>query len=278
MKQYKKIILLALLIVFTSSFMGCDILDSAEIKLGMRNQDFDYIIDENVDKIIIQSSRDPGFRFIVTDANAIKDIYDILKKGKSRSEKTSLDPDYVLEVYIGDEVKKYQYVVNVAEKGVGNFYDQDNIYDISNNLDQTITENLSFIRKPKNFQDIYYNSIIKVLENKKDQLTDSEHKVGVDISGDVDCQKYMFSVDLLNFQDEMKKIIPNISLVNNNASQFDTIVTVKNGGYSTKEFKTTITVDNQKDKVYEIYYVSGSYEYKNWKITVSEPNKKPDNW
>lgn len=278
MRQYKKLISLALLIVFTSALMGCNIWDSAQIKLGMKNQDFDYIIDENVDKIIIQSARDPGFRFIVTDTSAINDIYDILKKGKIKDEKTSLDPDYVLEVYIGDEVRKYQYIVNVDEKGVGNFYDEDNIYDISNNLDETITENLSFIRRPKNFQDIYYNSIIEVLKKKKDELTDSDHKVGIDIAGDVDCQKYMFSVDLMYFQDKTKSIIPNIALVNNNASEFDTIVTVKNGGYSTKEFKTTITVDNQKDKVYETYYVSGSYEYKNWKITVSEPNKKPDNW
>ena len=131
MKHSKNIILIALLIIFTYSFVGCDILDSAQVKLKIKNQDFDYIIQENVDKIIIQNSRDPGFRFIVTDNSAIRDIYDILKKGKIREEKTSLDPDYVLEVYIGDEVKKYQYVVNVDENGVGNFYNDDNIYDIS---------------------------------------------------------------------------------------------------------------------------------------------------
>ena len=103
MKHSKNIILIALLIIFTYSFVGCDILDSAQVKLKIKNQDFDYIIQENVDKIIIQNSRDPGFRFIVTDNSAIRDIYDILKKGKIREEKTSLDPDYVLEVYIGDE-------------------------------------------------------------------------------------------------------------------------------------------------------------------------------
>lgn len=278
MKHSKNIILIALLIIFTYSFVGCDILDSAQVKFKIKNQDFDYIIQENVDKIIIQNSRDPGFRFIVTDNSAIKDIYDILKKGKIRDEKTSLDPDYVLEVYIGDEVKKYQYVVNVDENGVGNFYNDDNIYDISNDLDQTIRQNLSFISKPKNFEEIYYDSIIEVLKKDKDQLDDSEHKVGIDISGDVNCLKYMFSVDLLDFKNKMQKEISNIQLTNNNLSDFDTIITVKNAGYSTKIFKTTITVDNQKDKVYETYYVSGSYEYKGWKITVSEANEKPDNW
>ena len=278
MKHSKNIILIALLIIFTYSFVGCDILDSAQVKLKIKNQDFDYIIQENVDKIIIQNSRDPGFRFIVTDNSAIRDIYDILKKGKIREEKTSLDPDYVLEVYIGDEVKKYQYVVNVDENGVGNFYNDDNTYDISNDLDQTIRQNLSFISKPKNFEEIYYDSIIEVLKKDKDQLDDSEHKVGIDISGDVNCLKYMFSVDLLDFKNKMQKEISNIQLTNNNLSDFDTIITVKNAGYSTKIFKTTITVDNQKDKVYETYYVSGSYEYKGWKITVSEANEKPDNW
>ena len=278
MKHSKNIILIALLIIFTYSFVGCDFLDSAQVKLKIKNQDFDYIIQENVDKIIIQNSRDPGFRFIVTDNSAIRDIYDILKKGKIREEKTSLDPDYVLEVYIGDEVKKYQYVVNVDENGVGNFYNDDNIYDISNDLDQTIRQNLSFISKPKNFEEIYYDSIIEVLKKDKDQLDDSEHKVGIDISGDVNCLKYMFSVDLLDFKNKMQKEISNIQLTNNNLSDFDTIITVKNAGYSTKIFKTTITVDNQKDKVYETYYVSGSYEYKGWKITVSEANEKPDNW
>lgn len=278
MKHSKNIILIALLIIFTYSFVGCDILDSAQVKLKIKNQDFDYIIQENVDKIIIQNSRDPGFRFIVTDNSAIRDIYDILKKGKIREDKTSLDPDYVLEVYIGDEVKKYQYVVNVDENGVGNFYNDDNIYDISNDLDQTIRQNLSFISKPKNFEEIYYDSIIEVLKKDKDQLDDSEHKVGIDISGDVNCLKYMFSVDLLDFKNKMQKEISNIQLTNNNLSDFDTIITVKNAGYSTKIFKTTITVDNQKDKVYETYYVSGSYEYKGWKITVSEANEKPDNW
>lgn len=277
MKQFRWLLLVILTILMTS-LMGCNLISSAQIKMGLRNQDFDYIVNNDVDKIIIQSARDPGFRFIVTDQSAIKDIYDILKKGKIESEKTSLDPDYVLEIYIGKEVKKFNYVVNIDERGIGNFYDEDKIYDISNNLDQTITNNLSFIRKPKNFESIYYESILKVLDVQKDELTDENHKVGIDINSDVDCLKYMFSVDLEEFIKDSCDIVPNTQIINNNASEFDTVITVKNKGYSTKKFKTTITVDNQKDKSYKVYYVSGSYELKNWKITVSEPNEKPDNW
>ena len=36
----------------------------------------------------------------------------------------------------------------------------------------------------------------------------------------------------------------------NNTDEFDTVITVNNNGYSTKLFKTTITVDNKKDKIY----------------------------
>ena len=130
----------------------------------------------------------------------------------------------------------------------------------------------------KDIDDIYYNSILEVLKLKKEELTSGENKVGIDINGDVDCLKYMFSVDLEQFKKDMDKIIPGAELTNNNNDQFDTIVTVSNNGYSTKLFKTVISVDNRKDKIYETYYVKGIYEYKNWEITVSDPDTKPNDW
>lgn len=267
-----------LLIIMSFSLAGCTVFDSALEKVGLRNQDFDYIKNSKVDKIVIQSARDAGFRFVVTDNNAILDIYNILAKGKVKDEKTSLDPDYVFEVHIGEEVKSYKYVVSVDERGVGNFYDDEKSYSISKNLDDTILQNLSFIRKPREFQRIYYNSILEVLKVKKDELSNSSNKVGIDISGDVDCLRYMFSVDVKKFEKDISKVIPDAKLVNNNADEFDTVITVKNRGYSSKKFKTTIVVDNKKDKIYETYYVEGTYEYKDWNIEVSEANKKPDNW
>ena len=35
---------------------GCTIIDKGLVKLGMRNTDFDYIVEGKVDKIIIQNS------------------------------------------------------------------------------------------------------------------------------------------------------------------------------------------------------------------------------
>ncbi|MGG7179082.1 hypothetical protein ACQPU1_15980 [Clostridium paraputrificum] len=273
-----KFLIICLLIIISASFMGCSVVDKGMVKLGFRNDDFEYINENKVDKIIIQSSRDAGFRFVVTDNSAITDIYNILSKGKIKDKKTSLDPDYIFEIHIGDDVKSYKYSVSVDERGVGNFYDDEKSYEISKNLDETIIQNLSFIRKPRDFEKVYYNTILKVLEKKESELTGSEHKVGVDITGDVDCLKYMFSIDLKKFEKNLEKTVPNAKLIQNNMDEFDTVITVKNKGYNSKVFKTTITVDDKKDKIYETYYIEANYEYKDWTITVSEPNTKPENW
>lgn len=277
MKKYK-FTLVSVFIFICMSLTGCGVIDTALVKVGFKNTDFDYLLQNKVDKIIIQSSRDAGFRFIVNDQSAIQNIYKILSKGNIKDEKTSLDPDYVFEIYMGDEVKSYNYVVSVDERGVGNFYDDNNSYLVSKSLDDSITQNLSFIRKPRDFEDIYYNSILQVLELKKDELSKGDNKVGIDITGDVDCLKYMFSVDLKKFEKNLDKVVAGTKLINNNSEEFDTVITVKNKGYSSKKFRTVITVDNKKDKVYETYYVVGNYEYKSWDIYIGNPGEKPDEW
>lgn len=276
--KYKRRLWICVLLILSTTLYGCSIIDNSLVKFGFRNKDFDYMVDSKVEKIIIQNSRDTGFRFVVTDSRAINDMYEILRSGNVKKEKTSLDSDYVFEIHMaGGDIKYYNYVVSVAEKDVGNFYNDEVAYDISSNLDETILNNLEFIRKPKSFDDIYYNSILKVLSLNKDELTKSENKVGINISGDVDCLKYMFSVALQDFEKDIKHIIPSAELTNNNES-FDTIISVRNNGYNSKLFKTIITVNNKKDKIYETYYVKGAYEYKEWDISVSEPNTKPENW
>lgn len=277
--RYKKSLLVCILLIISTALSGCSIIDKGLVKFGFRNNDFEYMVNNKVEKIVIQNSRDTGFRFVVTDSRAINDIYEILRSGKVKEEKTSLDSDYVFEIHmIGNEIKYYNYVVAVDKKNVGNFYNDEVAYNISSNLDDTILNNLEFIRKPKNFDDIYYNSILKVLKIKKEELTSSDNKVGINISGDVDCLKYMFSVALKDFEKNISDIIPNAELVKNNSDEFDTIISVSNNGYSTKLFKTTITVNNKKDKIYGTYYIKGIYEYKEWKISVSDLDTKPSDW
>ena len=173
-------------------------------------------------------------------------------------------------------MKKYSYVAYLEDSDVGNFYDENKSYYVSKNLDQKILQNLSFIRKTKDFDKIYYNSILEVLKVEKDNLTGQ--KVGINLAGDVDCLKYIFAVDLENFKKDIKDVISTASLVENNEENYDTVVKVQNKGYSSKIFKTTVIVDNKKSKVYRTYYVQGNYEHSEWNIAVSEPDKKPNDW
>ena len=272
-----KILLITLVIIISTLFSGCELVDNGMVKLGLKNNDFEYIKENKVNQIIIQSTRDAGFRFVVTDKNAINNIYDIVSSGKVKESKSTLDADYIFDIYIGEEAKSYKYVVSASDSDTGNFYDDEKAYLISKNLDDTIINNLSFVRKPRDFEDVYYKCILDVLEAKKDDLKE-DNKVGVNIAGDVDCLKYMFSTDLEQFKKDIDKILPKTTLVENNSDDFDTVITVKNRGYSSKIFKTTITVDYKKNKIYETYYVSALYESKGWNIDIGKVNTKPENW
>lgn len=276
MKINKLVIMLMALIMLVTPLSGCSLVNDVAVKLNFRNEKFDYIKQNKVDKIVIQNVRDSGFRFIVNDAQAINDIYKILVKGKQCDQKSTLDPDYIFEVHIGEDVKKYSYVVGENSNKIGNFYDDENAFSVPKNLENTIMQNLSFIRKPRSFEYIYYGSILKIVESNKDALSDSN--VGIDISGDVDCLKYVFSADLEDFKKKINKLLPNADLVNNNSDSFDTIIKVKNRGYNSTTFKTLITVDNKLDKSFNSYYITAEYNYKDWDINVSEANEKPQDW
>jgi len=271
------IIILAILVITSTLLSGCTFINNVEVKMNLKNEQFEYIKQNRVDKIVIQNVRDNGFRFEVTDIKAIDDIYELLSDGSEVSKKSSLDPDYIFEVYIGDDVKKYQYVVGANEHNTGNFYNDDKAFSVPKNLEDTIMQNLSFIRKPRDFEYIYYQSILKVIESKKDSLS-NDNKVGIDIGGDVDCLKYIFSVDLEEFTKNLNKVLPSVGLVNKNSEDFDTVIKVKNRGYNSTIFKTLITIDNKKDKSFESYYILAQYNYKDWDIKVSEPNKMPKDW
>ena len=92
----------------------------------------------------------------------------------------------------------------------------------------------------------------------------------------MDCLKYVFSTDLNKFTEKAQQIISNVELVNNNDSDFDVVVTVKNRGYDSTNFKTLITVTNKKENTESKYYVVAVNEFKEWNIDILE--SKPDNW
>lgn len=273
LKILKRYFLLGFLIITILNFSGCTVIENIEKKLGLKNEYFDYLNSNDVEQISIQSTRDTRFKFIVTENSAIKDIYSLLSRAKISENKSTLEPDYKFEFDSGDEVKVFYYVAGIDE---GNFYNDENIFSVSKRLDEGIIKNLSFIRKPRDFDYIYYQSILDVLQLNSKDSNIKDYKVGINIKSDVDCLKYIFSIDLNTFIEKARQIIPNTELVNNNEGDFDVIVNVKNRGYDSTNFKTLITINNKKENTEKKYYVVAVNEFKKWSIDVLE--SKPSDW
>lgn len=272
LRVLKRHILLGFLIICILNFSGCTAIESIEKKLGLKNDYFDYLNSSDVEEISIQSIRDPSFKFIVTDESAIKEMSNLLSKAKISENKSALEPDYKFEFDLGDEIKEFYYVVGTDE---GNFYNDENIFSVSKRLDEGIIKNLSFIRKPRDFDYVYYQSILDVLQTASKKSDINNYKVSINIKGDVDCLKYVFSTDLNTFIEKAKQIIPNVEMSNNN-DDFDIVVTVKNRGYDSTNFKTLVTITNKMENTESKYYVVAVNEFKEWNIDILE--SKPDNW
>ena len=82
------------------NFTGCTTLTKIEKKLGLRNDYFEFLNSDNVEEISIQSTRDLGFKFIVTEPGAINDMYVLLSRAKVSENKSTLQPDYIFEFKI----------------------------------------------------------------------------------------------------------------------------------------------------------------------------------
>ena len=275
LKSMKLSCLTVVLIGIITTFSGCSVVENIEKKLGWKTDYFQYLDSENVEQISIQSMRDLGFKFIVTEGSAKNTMYNLLSKAQKSTEKSNLEPDYIFEFDLGDEVKKFYYVVGSES---GNFYNDTDVYTVSNRIDEVIIQNLSFIRKPKEFNYIYYKPILEVLKKVEPSLKDKDYKIGINIKSDADCLKYIFSNDLKDFTSDAEKIISNVELVQTTTAGYDVVITVKNRGYDTLVYKTAIIVNNKRENTEETYYVVAQYEYKKWNISISEPNVKPSNW
>lgn len=270
LKKTMKYLITTLMVILSMNLASCGVVDN--IKSGFKNKNnyFDNVA--QVDQISIQSVRDKSFKFLVTDEKAIENMYKLLAKAEVSEVKSDLQPDYIFEVKLGDVIKKYNYVVGAYE---GNFYDDETSFTVSKRLDEGILQNLSIIRKPRDFEYIYYEPILDVINTLSKTLELKDRKVGIDIKEDVDCLKYIFSTDLDNFLQRAKKTAPNIEIIDNNASDFDIIIRIKNRGHSTTEYKSNITVEDKKENVEYYYYVVGENQYKEWNINIYEEEDLP---
>ncbi|WP_027623605.1 hypothetical protein [Clostridium lundense] len=268
----KKVILV--LLAFSLCFTGCGKLDSLKVKFGLKNNDFEYIKQNKIEKIVIQNTRDQGYRFVVTDKRAIQELYEILSSAKEAKEKSTLKPDYVFEMHEAhDKVHKFNYIAGLDKKDAGNLYSEDKIYIVSKRIDNDIIKSFWNIRIPKDFTDIYYNSILKVL-NEYSKSVNKNKNIGINLDEDIDISKFILSTDLEDFKSKLKGKYNNASLVEGDNSKYNVVMTVKTQGYKRLLYKSIITFYDRVDKSETKYYVKAEYKSRSWNVEVS--NSRPD--
>lgn len=268
MRKNSKIILLMICISISLVFNGCTSVEELKVKLGLKILDFEYIKENKVEQIVIQSTRDSGFRFIVTDKKTIRELYDILSTAKYGIEKSSLEPDYIFEIHQGpEEVRKFNYITGLEKKDTGNFYDGDNVYVVSKRIDNDIVRNLWNLRKPKEFEKVYYTAILNMLQTYNKDIN-KDGRIGINLSEDIDVAKYIFSTDLEKFKADLNFVINGAELVKQNKDEYDILITVKTLGYKADKYRSMITVYNKKDKSEQKYYSGCKHENGEWNIRV----------
>ncbi|MBW9146371.1 hypothetical protein KTC92_11650 [Clostridium sp. CM027] len=270
-KNKSKLIIFCFIIITSFIFTGCKSFDVIKVKLGVKNVDFDYIEQGRIKKIIIQSTRDKSFRFVVTDEIAIKDLHKILSSAKEVNEKSTLEADYIFEMYEGvDKVHKFSYIAGLDKKDGANLYSADKSYIVSKRIDNDIIKNFWNIRKPIDFETVYYDSILKVLD-KYIKDDDKSKKIFVDISEDNEVAKFILSTDLESFKSKLLNDF-NALLVKDKNTGYDELVSVKTEGYKSTIYKSSVTIKNKANEKEKKYYVVAKYD-KGWNIEIFEDEK-----
>ncbi|MGK0468817.1 hypothetical protein [Clostridium sp.] len=272
-KNKNNLIILSFILIAVFMFTGCESFDNIKVKLGIKNNDFEYIKQGRIKKIIIQSTRDKNFKFVVTDEIAIKDMYEILSSSKEVTEKSTLESDYIFEMYEGlDKVHQFNYIAGLDKKDGANLYSEDKSYIVSKRIDNDIIQNFWNIRKPIDFKTVYYDSILKVFDNYfKEEVKNK--KILLDISEDVEASKFILSTDLETFKSKLLSDF-NTQLAKDNKAwaDADLLIKVKTEGYKSTIYKSTMTITNSVDEKEKVYYIVAKYDNA-WNIEIFEDEK-----
>lgn len=255
-----------LLIIVALSTTGCSSLDGIKVKMGLKNMDFEFIKQNKVKQIVIQNVRDQGFRFTVTDKQAIGDLYDILSSAKPTNVKSTIAPDYTFEIHQSNNtVQKFQYIAGIDQKGSGNLYSNNKIYIVSSRIDNDIIQSLWTIRKPKNFSSVYYDSIINVLDDYE-KTADKNKKIGINLLDDVDSARFILSSDLEDFKSDLKAKYNNVELNQNYSNLYSEDMNFKTEGYKSNLYKATVIFNDKKGNVQKEYYIWDNYVNSRWEM------------
>ncbi|MBP2024028.1 ABC-type uncharacterized transport system auxiliary subunit [Clostridium punense] len=269
MRNLRKYLIIITLISTTIFLSACGMMPK-------KNKDFEYIKQRGVMKVTIQSTRDKSYKFTVTDKQAIEDIYQILSSAKEVQEKTSLNADYILEIYEEpNKIIKFNYTAGLDKGNGANFYNEEKSYIVSNRLDNDIIKNFRNIRKPIDFEDVYYESLYRAIE----QFNTGENKnkkIGVNLKGDMEAAKYQLSTDIMYFEDRLKKISNVENVKGEDLDGYDVVMKIKTEGYTDTKYKATVTFQGNPKEKPAVYYISNVYEQGSWKINITD--KKPENF
>lgn len=268
MKNFKKYICLASLLLVILGLTGCN---SKKVE-----KPFSYMKESNITKISIQSTRDKSYKFTVTDTGVIDNIYNILSKAKEVDKESKLEADYIFEIYEGeDNIHKFSYIAGLDPSDGANFYDGEKGYIISKRLDNDIIKNFWNIRKPIDFQIVYYDTIIKAISQYRSN-TDSELSIGIDLDKDLEMAKFILSTDVMNFENKLNKE-KNVQIINDeNKDKFDIIMSIHTEGYLSNRYKATITFEEEKENRKVNLYIFNTYEKGDWNFKVL--TEKPDDF
>lgn len=274
MSRKNYLLVLICIVLFTTIFSGCGRIDDAAVKLGVKNKDFDYIKDGKISKVLIQNKRDKGFTFVVTDKDAIKDLYDILSSAKPVEKKITLEPDYILEFHEGvNKIHKFSYVAGLDKKDAGNLYSEDKVYIVSKRLDDDIIKNFWNIRIPKEFSNVYYESMLRAIKDYRKSVGD-EKTIGIDIN-DEEVAKFILSMDLMDFSSSLDS---NTEIIqNDDRNKYDITMDIETQGYKTNIYKCIITFYDKTTKKENKYYFVDNYELGSWRFSFTK-DKEPENF
>ncbi|KEI12825.1 hypothetical protein Z959_03565 [Clostridium novyi B str. ATCC 27606] len=270
-KSLKKISLLAIMI-FSISLMGCTSTDAIKLKMGFKNKDFEYIKEGRISKVVVQNNRDKGFTFIMTDKNAVNDLYDILSKAKVVDKKITLKPDYTLEFHEGlNKVHKFNYIAGLDKKDAGNLYGDNKIYIVSKRLDDDIMKNFYNIRIPNDFKRVYYTSIINAIKDYRNTIGEDK-KIGIDLN-DEEVSKFVLTMDVQEFKEELGKNDQVIS--DDDRNKYDITMDITTEGYKKDKFKCIIKFYDKINKKETVYYFINEYSMNSWKYNFTK-DKMPE--
>ncbi|PKK40708.1 hypothetical protein ABB02_00041 [Clostridiaceae bacterium JG1575] len=263
MNTRKRGTLLLLVLCALLVLPGCQSL----LRLTYRNEDFKWVEPKDLAKIIIQSTRDVGFRFVVTDKETMGELRESLSTALPVEERNSLAPDYIFEFHTYDNrIIKYYYTTGtVNEDHKGNFYNDTKQYVVLNRIDNQLIRNLFALRKPQSFYEGYYGSVLQAL---KTIAADHEGvPLAVLIGEDKEMLKFQMSYEILDFNVMLSE--RGMRPVQKDRDG-DVVVIVNTVGYKTNLYKAILKVQDNTHRKTTRYYVVSHFNGGKWTTTVTQ--------